>query len=137
MLHADLAEGRQIRYFRSAAMRYVLQEWEVRVPIPEGKIDAAKLKEIETNFHVAHRSRYGFARENKEVEFVTLFVDAIVAAPPFRYQVPSRGTEDASEAIKVRRPVFVDETAGPIEVPVYDRLRLRVGNVLCGPCLIE
>ena len=42
-----------------------------------------------------------------------------------------------SEAIKLKRSVFVDATTGTVDVPVYDRLQTKARNEIIGPCLIE
>ena len=119
-------------------MRYALQEWEIRVPIPAGAIDSGTLKAIERSFHAAHRRRYGFAREDRSTEFVTLFVDSIVnaAAPKSRPRSVDR-IKRSRGARHSMRPVFVDKTCGWVKVPVYDRQSLCAGDVLQGPFVIE
>ena len=137
MLCSVPSQDHHARSDRSAAMRYTLQEWEIRVPIPEGDLDASDLVTIEQNFHTAHRARYGFACEDKAVEFVSLYVDTLAAAPPFQYEGPKQGDAEPSEALKESREVFVDDHTGTTKVPVYERRFLKSGNVLRGPFLVE
>lgn len=132
------AGSRKIRCVRTAAIRYTLQEWEIRVPIPGGALDSTTLKKIERSFHAAHRKRYGFAREDRSAEFVTLFVDLILntATPKSRSRSVKR-TRSSRHAQNSMRPVFIDKTSGWVKVPVYDRRRLCAGDVLQGPLVIE
>jgi N-methylhydantoinase A len=138
ILSKTSVKGRKIRFVRTAAMRYVLQEWEIRVSIPDGVIASGTLKKVERNFHEAHRKRYGFAREDKATEFVTLFVDSILDAAVQELR-PHRAKRAGSSrrAQPATRPVFIDESSGWVKVPVYDRRSLSAGDVLWGPLVIE
>jgi len=137
ILAGKAANRPDICFSRSAAMRYVLQEWEVQVPINLTMIDASGLDAIKTAFHAAHRARYGFAREEKPVEFVTLYVDCSLPSPSLRHQRPVRGDRDPSGSLKGTRKVYVDDKTGFLELPIYDRERLEAEDVLSCPCLIE
>lgn len=138
ILSKSSAKRRKIRFVRTAAMRYALQEWEIRVPIPGGAIDSATLKKIDRSFHAAHRKRYGFAREDRSTEFVTLFVDSILdAAAPKSQRRSVKETKSSHRANHSMRPVFIDKASGWVNVPVYDRQLLRAGDDLRGPFVIE
>ena len=115
---------------RSAAMRYVLQEWELPVDLPGGSIDQHALGEIRDRFHAAHMARYGFSREDKPVEFVTLLVEAVVAAPPVVYGTSVSGHDPAPATMRL---VTIDPGEPAREIPVYERERLRTGVRLHGP----
>jgi len=47
------------------------------------------------------------------------------------------GNNDSSAARKGARPVYFAETKGFTDCPVYDRYRLRAGDTLDGPAIIE
>ena len=137
MLRANSAKRRDIRFSRSAAMRYTLQEWEIQVGIDVGCIDQDGLKQIKAAFHAAHKARYGFAREDKPVEFVTLYADSSVPTPPVRHEPPVQGDRDPVGAQKGTRAVYVDERTGFVDLSIYDRGRLERDDVINGPCIIE
>lgn len=137
ILAAKSSNRGDIRFSRSAAMRYTLQEWEVQVSINLTTIDRSGLEAIKAAFHAAHRARYGFAREEKPVEFVTLYVDSSLPAPSLRHQLPVQGDRDPTGSRKSTREVYVDDKTGFVEVPVYDRDRLEADDLLDGPCIIE
>ncbi|MBN8903553.1 MAG: hydantoinase/oxoprolinase family protein, partial [Rhodospirillales bacterium] len=44
---------------------------------------------------------------------------------------------DASAAIMATREVWMPETGGFVACPVYDRDKLRAGNVIRGPAIVE
>lgn len=127
----------RIAHSRSAAMRYLMQEWEIRVPVPGGPVGAEALKEVRRDFHRVHQSRYGFCRPDQPVEFVTLFVDSFLPPPVFDYEEPAAGAEDPGEALSETRSVFVDDRVKFAPIPVYERQLLKKDNLLEGPCLIE
>ena len=137
MLRASSAKRGDIRFSRSAAMRYTLQEWEIQVGIDIGCIDHHGVEKIKAAFHAAHRARYGFAREDKPVEFVTLYVDSSVPRPPVRHEPPVQGDGDPAGAQKGTRAVYIDGRIGFVDVSIYDRVRLEAEDVIDGPCVIE
>jgi N-methylhydantoinase A len=137
ILRARSSNRSDIRCSRSAAMRYTLQEWELQVPIDVARIDQSGLEAIKAAFHAAHRARYGFAREDKPVEFVTLYVDSSLPTPSLRRQLPVQGDRDPAGARKGTREVYVDDNSRFVAVPVYDRDQLEADDLLHGPCIIE
>ncbi len=56
--------------------------------------------------------------------------------PPRLAGVPRDGA-GASAAEMDRRPVYVDEARGIVTCPVYDRARLRAGQRIDGPAVVE
>lgn len=137
MLRRSNVKEEDMIFIRSADMRYSLEEWEVRVPIPSGEIDASKLEQIKRDFHMAHHARYTYAREEEPIELVTLYLASIGVAPPFKPEKRPVGTKDPSKAEKVRRKVFIDENRGTLKIPVYERSWLMAGNRVEGPSIIE
>src|SRR5262249_48327462 len=119
------------RVARTAAMRYVLQEWELRVPVPDGPLD---VEQLASAFHDAHRRRYGFAREDRPTELVTLYVDVVLPAPALAYGRPDQGEGDSHRG---RRRIYVDGEQGTVELPVYERAQLRTGDRVAGPSVVE
>jgi len=123
------------RLRRSAAMRYVLQEWELPVELPPGPFECDDLDEIRDRFHKAHHARYGFSREDRPVELVALLVSAAVPAPSVIYG--ATGHDRASETDGSRTwPVVVDHRKGAVDVAVHTRARLEPGDTLHGPVVV-
>jgi N-methylhydantoinase A len=68
------------RYQRSADLRYFGQAFEVRVPVPDGRVDRALTEATVAAFHDAHQRLYGYSFRHdptQQVEWVNLRVTGI------------------------------------------------------------
>src|SRR3712207_1803596 len=124
---------------RSADLRYGGQAFEVRVPVPDGDLDAAAAEHVAEAFHAAHRQLYGydFAEDPRQaVEWVNLRVSGIgpIRRPDLVELDPADGPA-ADRAVTGTRAVFFDDDW--VETPSYDRPRLAPGDVVPGPAVIE
>jgi N-methylhydantoinase A len=120
---------------RSAAMRYVLQEWELPVELPAGPFECDDLEEIRNRFHKAHHARYGFSREDRPVEFVALLVSAAVPAPSVTYGATGHRRICGGDGPRTS-PVVVDHREGAVDVAVCARAELQPGDELHGPVVV-
>ena len=127
----------QIRFRRFADMRYRKQGYEIRVPIPDGLLDASRRDEIRRNFESAYRAIYGHTVRDAPVEAVSWRVVTQGPRPSLRLPTSARGGRDARAARKGVRRVYVPDARGYAEVPVYDRYALGAGATLEGPAVIE
>ncbi|MGY1653189.1 hydantoinase/oxoprolinase family protein [Geodermatophilus sp. SYSU D01119] len=130
------------RVARSADLRYVGQAFEVRVPVPDGDLDAAALEQVAQAFHAAHRQLYGydFADDPRQaVEWVNLRVSGIgpIRRPDLVELPPGEG--GVERARTGSRPVLFGEDGSEdwAETPTYDRTRLAPGDVVAGPAVVE
>ena len=83
------------RYLRTADLRYAGQAFEVRVPTPDGPVDAAFATAVADAFHDAHEQLYGYAFRDdprKPVEWVNLRVTGV--GPIRRPTLPELATGD-------------------------------------------
>jgi N-methylhydantoinase A/oxoprolinase/acetone carboxylase beta subunit len=71
-LVADGVPPGNATFERSGDLRYVGQGYELRVPFPDGKLDAARLSEIFASFAELHRVEYGHVFEASPVEIVNV-----------------------------------------------------------------
>jgi N-methylhydantoinase A len=127
------------RYARTADLRYFGQAFEVRVPVPDGPIDAAVLDEVADRFHAEHRGLYGydFADDaSQQVEWVNLRVSGIgpIQRPEIRRHDPD---PDAAVEERGRRQVCFEAADGYVDTPVLWRPDLPIGAVVDGPAIIE
>ena len=120
---------------RSAAMRYVLQEWELPVELRAGPFECDDLEEIRDRFHKAHHARYGFSREDRPVEFVALLVSAAVPAPSVTYGATGHRRTGGGDSPRTW-PVVVDHREGAVDVAVRARAELQPGDELHGPVVV-
>jgi N-methylhydantoinase A len=128
------------RFARTADLRYYGQAFEVRVPVPDGTLDAARADEVAGAFHDAHRALYGYdfrGDADQHVEWVNLRVSGIgpIHRPELRELPPRDG--DAERARTGTRPVCFDADRGYVDAGVYWRPDLAPGDMVVGPAIVE
>lgn len=124
---------------RAADCRYKGQGYELRVSVPDGIVTKETLTAIENNFHEAHEKEFGRAFRENDVEIVNIRVLGIGGIPDLKWPTVEKGGADPSGALKYEKNV-VFETNGKPSVhvtKVYERARLKSGNVITGPALVE
>ena len=118
-------------------LRYVGQNFELLVPVPEETWRDGDCRALRRRFLETHEQVYGFAAEDEPIQVVNVrLVARGLADPPKLLRVP-RGPAEPSAALVGRRSVYVDEEAGFVECPVYARSRLLAGQRIVGPAVIE
>ncbi|MFC2018992.1 hydantoinase/oxoprolinase family protein [Chloroflexota bacterium] len=126
---------------RGADMRYYRQHFSIEASLPPTKIGrpmtVKAFKTLVKDFHNRHRVLRGYADETAPTEGVSIRLKAIGRRPPVKIAEQAFGGEDASTALKRRRPVYFKELGGFTETPCYDGNRLRNGNIIIGPAVIE
>ena len=122
---------------RSAEMRYPLQNYEINVPLPAGKVDAAWIKRACEAFHAAHERLYSYCDRDEAVQLVNLRVAAVGRTDRPKPRALERGGAAAQGALKARRKVHFQSSGRFVDCPIYERGRLRAGNRIQGPAVIE
>ncbi|QVQ53681.1 hydantoinase/oxoprolinase family protein [Spiractinospora alimapuensis] len=128
------------QFLRSADLRYEGQAFEVRVPVPDGPIDAELAATVAAAFHDAHHQLYGYDlrdAKNQPVEWVNLRVTGVgpIERPQAR---PLEGHPGGLErAHTATRPVYFDEKYGYQDTPIYARGLLSPGDTIVGPAVVE
>jgi len=119
---------------RAADMQYVGQMHDIAVPVPPGVLGSADGPRL----HAAFRARYGelFQRTVAlPVEALTWRVTVSAQAPEIDLERRVRGA--GGDARKGERRAYFAETRGSLPTVVYDRYKLRPGDALIGPAIIE
>jgi N-methylhydantoinase A len=141
---AVLAEGglplERATFTRLADGRFIGQGFDLVVPLPDGPYDGPDVEGTRTRlqgaFEAAYREKFSLTPPDVPVEFINVRVAA--RAPVAGSGVVVRGRADrAGDPVKGRRPVFFAEAGGFVDVAVYDRARLAVGDTLAGPAVVE
>jgi N-methylhydantoinase A/oxoprolinase/acetone carboxylase beta subunit len=131
----DSAVEGQIQVVRSADARYVGQGYELNVPVPAGRLDAAVLARVRAAFDEIYAARYGYADAQAPVEIVTWKLSAVGGTPRVALaKVPPRSGEGGRKGV---RRAYFPEARGYLECPVYDRYALAAGLTLTGPAIVE
>ncbi|MCL5734611.1 MAG: hydantoinase/oxoprolinase family protein [Actinobacteria bacterium] len=121
-------------------MRYLGQAHEVPVEIPGELVQdlgGDGLSRMIALFHDKHLRLFGHASRESEVEFMTLTVSAVGPISRRATREIEAGAADPDTAFKGTREVFFEEAGGYVDCPTFERSRLRAGNSVCGPAIIE
>ena len=146
MIFADMERGLRntMSFFKGNVavdryldMRYVGQSYELLIPIGRPTNNSA-LKEAVKRFHERHRDVYGHSAQDADVEVVNARVVAVgVVEKPKLNPVEKGGSNPTGESIVEERKVFFEEAGGFVECPVFRREKLKSGNTITGPAIIE
>jgi N-methylhydantoinase A len=119
---------------RSLDLRYVGQEFALAVRVEPEELRDGDETAIRARFHAAHEHRYGYATVDEEVEMVNLRVVArgARARPALP---PSDGP--SGDSLLGRRDVWLADPAQPVSCAVHARDRMRPGDAVVGPAVIE
>ena len=122
---------------RSASMHHVGQGYEIRVDLPEGRVDAAFEAAAREAFYARYKQEYGYIDSESALEVTDWYVVATIAGSrtggALRLESAARG---AKSVIGVRRAWF-PESGGMVESAVIDRYAMQPGECFTGPALVE
>jgi len=132
ILREENVPADRIRTLVDAEMRYVRQYHEVSLAL-------FPLDDLEQRFHAEHHRLYGYslAEEGTPLELINLRVRAIGVTDKPASRGEERDSPDPRHAMKNERKVWVPEERGFRSVPVFDGHRLRCGNRIVGPAVLE
>ncbi|MBA3903306.1 MAG: 5-oxoprolinase [Rhodocyclaceae bacterium] len=127
------------RYDVKLDCRYIKQYHEVSFVVPRELIDRRDTAAIARAFHAEHNRLYGYSleQENTPVEIINVRVQAVGVTDKPAYREEAWAGADAARALKGKRAVYIPETKTFREIPVYDGHRMRYGNRIDGPAMIE
>ena len=122
---------------RAMDMRYVDEVHEVTVPLRSRtrRVTALNIEATLADFHELHERLYAHKDPLQGVEVLTLRLDLIGLRERPRINEEPFDREDPSAAKKAERPVHF--ALEPTLVPIFDGARLKPGNFIPGPAIIE
>ncbi|MPZ58319.1 MAG: hydantoinase/oxoprolinase family protein [Rhizobiales bacterium] len=123
---------------READMRYVGQEHAVTVELPIALFKDKDRAGIKQRFDAVHETRYGYsaARENAEIVSLRSATTGLMRKPGIERVTVGTATPDQA-ASTGSRPVYFAAAGTFVETPTFDRSRLKSGNRIDGPALLE
>jgi N-methylhydantoinase A len=134
---AGVADG-DVRFRRTAEMRYVGQGHEVEVELPGDALGAERLRAVTDGFETAYRALYSRTPLGVAIEALNWRVVVTGPAPDISIETGAgAGSGGASSSRKGQRRAYFPEAGGYTEVPVYDRYGLAAGMRLEGPAIVE
>jgi len=123
-------EDADLFYERSADMRYIGQEYSIKVSFPSD----SSLDDIVAAFHESHDRRYGHSSPAAPVEFVNLRLAAFGALDRSSVDRPEAAEGSKSARIGERETIYNGER---LSTPIFDRTRLGKDDRLSGPLIVE
>ncbi len=128
-----------LRLRRWADMRYARQLHDVRVPVASGVINDASADGVRQAFTERYAALYGKSAllENFAPRVLRVGVEAVGIIEKPVLPAAELGGPDPSAAEEAPRSVHWPEAGKRLSTRVYDGLRLKPGNAIAGPALIE
>lgn len=139
LLQSERISRDAIQHLYSVDLRYIKQYHEVNVDITREDIEEGNIERLASRFHPEHNRLYGYSLEEQgtPIELINLRLLSVgkTAKPRFS-QEEFEGT-DPSRAVKKKRMVYLPMKETFVEVPVYDGHKMKCGNRVEGPAVIE
>lgn len=142
LLAREEQEWHETSLVRTLDLRYRGQSHELQVVVPGGTLGAAEVERTRKQFEAAHQRAYGYVAADDPIELVNVRLTAVGRLAPLTSSTVQAGDGNPARARKGSRPVWLRDgllgTAGTaVDTPVYDRYRLRAGDRLPGPAVVE
>ncbi|HEX6769188.1 MAG TPA: hydantoinase/oxoprolinase family protein, partial [Candidatus Binatia bacterium] len=129
-------DAREVRYQRTADLRYIGQGHEVSVALPDGALGAGDLPRIAAEFERTYESLYGRKGPDVPLEAINWRVVASGPRPDMNLKLPQASAK-GGDARKGSRLAYFPETNGYVETAIYDRYALAPGMRFNGPAIVE
>ena len=128
-----------IQHIYSLDMRYVKQYHEVNVEVTREELDRGDFESMTGKFHPEHNRLYGYSLEEEgtQIELINLRLSSIGKTTKPKFREEEYDQENPSQAFKKKRKVYLPQKKAFEEVPVYGGHKLRYGNKVKGPAIIE
>ncbi len=120
---------------RTVDMRYVGQGHDIHVTFPAGPLGPESVADLTERFETEYRLRYGRLVPGIAPETVSWRV--VVSGPAPVLELSQTVPNADGPVLKGHRSVRFPELPTRIDCPVYDRYRLRPGQPIDGPAIIE
>jgi N-methylhydantoinase A len=124
----------EVIYEKSADVRYSGQYHEIEMPLPPGEVTPETIGAMDREFHKRHEAVFTFSMDWVPPEIRNLRLIAKVRAKEMTLPVLEAGG-DPSKARKPGRACFFKGQFR--ETFIYDAARLKAGNLVTGPSIVE
>ncbi len=128
------AEFTTFRYF--VEVRYAGQDFSIPIPIIPMLFNGEYAETIRSSFNEFHQRQFGYSDPVQPLELVSIRLTAI-AARQHRDGFTAPPPAGSGEPQIACRAVVFEDAERPIHCPVLQRERLRPGNCVAGPAIIQ
>ena len=122
---------------RALDLRYIGQQWDIRVLLPAAALDGDALDaaDVRRRFEIEHDRLFGHIQPDGIIEIAKLRITGIGALPPL--SLPSPRPASGIPGPIERRRVWIDRTTGWVTTPVFDGSALHPGQRVDGPAIVN
>ncbi|MGQ9776742.1 MAG: hydantoinase/oxoprolinase family protein [Thermodesulfobacteriota bacterium] len=139
LLKGEHVARSRIRFIYSMDMRYLKQYHEVNVLLTQEEIYNGMIEKMAQKFHSEHDRLYGYSLKEigTPIEVINLRLTCIGQTEKPKWLKMRLSGLDPSFAFKKKRKVFLPKQNRFQNVAVFNGDRLRFGNQIEGPAIIE
>jgi len=132
-------DEKRIEFSYFLDLRYSRQYHEVTVQVTESDIENANWDSIAAKFHPAHNELFGYSLEEEKtpVELINLRLKVIGKTDKPKFTMMDYHGESSEHAYKNSRKAYIPSEKEFKEIPVFDSLKLKFGNRVSGPAILE
>jgi N-methylhydantoinase A len=131
----------ETKLVRGAEIRYYGQLHDIEILLPEAPkgdvVSDETVKALVAEFHKVHGAIYGWSDSAMPVTIAQLKLHATGMRRPIVLNKQPISPEDPFSAFKRSRQVYFNDLGGFRDTPCYDGNRLRHGNMIEGPAIVE
>ena len=124
----------QAEFVKTADMRYLGQEYTVRVELPTQEIDSAILEQIKESFHQQHHQIYGQSNPGGEVEMVNLRLVGLGRLEKIAKEKMPIAADPQAKAAGTQKAIF---NGREYEAVLYNRKEMLPGQGFQGPAILQ
>jgi N-methylhydantoinase A len=139
LLKSEGIPDERIEYISTIDLRYVKQYHEVNVEVSGAELEKADFESITERFHQQHHNLYGYSLKDEQtpIELINLRLLCIGKTTKPKFQREEYDGSDPSKAFKNKRKAFLPWKKRFQEIDVFDGMKLKFGNKIIGPAIIE
>lgn len=124
----------QAEFVRSADMRYLGQEYTVRVNFAGEQVDEEAVRALTETFHQLHQQIYGHSNREGEVEIVTLRLVGLGRLDKIKKKKSEITSSEEPKPSKTMKAIFFGKE---YDARIYQRKDLISGQTFSGPAIVE
>ena len=134
----SIPQDRRVLEF-SVDARYLSQPWELAIALRKGRFERKDdLTSLVEDFHQVHERMRGSRERGQKLALSNWRVKAVGRTrKPALASYPQGGDTPSPEARLGMRKAYFKDLGGLVETPVYEGDKLRPGNLIAPPAIIE
>ena len=139
LLKSENIKEKKIELIYSLDLRYIKQYHEVNVLVTKQEIEKSNFTSIAKKFHPEHNRLYGYSleEENTKIELINMRLQCIGHTDKPKFIQEKYDSDEPKKAFKSKRKVYLPNEKEFEEISVFDGHKLKFGNKIVGPSIIE